>query len=207
MTVADGGRKHGATRVSLLDAGLKLFSEKGFDGTSVMEIEAAVGLKPGNGSFYRHFKTKEDLMEAVVHREIEKVRAWRAGEIVSAKGGVSRESLKNGLLQSLEGMEAIKDLMKLLAREYGQGRFPELMAQLKALLLDEGLEAFRKEYRDAIKTGVLRELDPRTLSSIVISALVGYHLSNMYFGAEPGGVSRETFASGLVELMMNKGSE
>lgn len=203
MTTAEVSRKHGVTRASLLDVGLKLFSDKGFDGTSVMEIEAAVGLKPGNGSFYRHFKSKEDLMEAVVHREIEKVRAWRAGEIVSGQDQ-GRAKFKREFLESLDGMEAIKDLINLLAREYGQGRFPGLMEQLKALLLDEGLEVFREEYREAINSGVLRDLDPRILSSIMISALVGYHLSRMYFGGGPGGVSRQEFADGLVELIVNK---
>lgn len=200
-------RKHGVTRDSLLDAGLKLFSEKGFDGTSVMEIEAAVGLKPGNGSFYRHFKSKEELMELVVHREIENVRRWRTLMIASVEEGEGREKLKRGFVQSLEGMETIKDLMNVLAREYGQGRFPKLMTQLKALLMDEGVEAFRKEYREAIKKGVLRDMDARILSSIMMSSLVGYHLANMYFGSELGGVNRQEFTDGLVDLIISKESK
>jgi AcrR family transcriptional regulator len=197
-------RKHGVTRDSLLDAGLKLFSEKGFDGTSVTDIEAAVGLKPGNGSFYRHFKSRESLMEEVVKREIENVRRWRTSTRLAEEAGEGQEKLKRGFLQSLEGMEAIKDLINLLAREYGQGRFPGLMAQLKALLLDEGLEAFREEYREDIKNGVLRDLDPRVLSSVVMSSLVGYHLANMYFGTELGGVKRQDFTDGLANLIMSK---
>src|SRR5690606_29197695 len=69
--------KHGSTRDSLIDAGLTLFAEKGFDGTSVKDLEAAVGLSPGRGSFYRHFESKEALMEAVIRREADRLRAIR----------------------------------------------------------------------------------------------------------------------------------
>ncbi|MCB1615382.1 MAG: TetR/AcrR family transcriptional regulator [Pseudomonadales bacterium] len=204
MTELAVSRKHGETRDKLLDAGLRLFSEKGFEGTSVMHIEAAVGLKPGNGSFYRHFKSKEALMEAVVRREIERVRSWRIAAAGFSTGERGREKYRQEFLQSLEAMEAIKDLINLLAREYGQGRFPELMAELRALLLDEGVSVFREEYRASMKQGVLREMDARILSSIMMSSLVGYHLANMYFGCEPGGVNREEFTEGLVELMMKQ---
>lgn len=204
MTELAVSRKHGETRDKLLDAGLQLFSEKGFDGTSVMDIEAAVGLKPGNGSFYRHFKSKEDLMEQVVHREIESVRHWRNEMIVPDEDDMDMEKIRRTFVESLESMEAIKDLINLLAREYGQGRFPELMANLKALLMDDGIEAFREDYRAAIKKGVLLDMDPRILSSILMSSLVGYHLANMYFGSELGGVNRQEFTDGLVELIANK---
>jgi AcrR family transcriptional regulator len=205
MAGIETSRKHGVTRDGLLDAGLKLFSEKGFDGTSVKEIEAAVGLTPGSGSFYRHFKSKEHLMEEVVHREIEQVRRWRASTMVPEEKRQTRETLRNGFFQSLEAMAAIKDLINVLAREYGQGRFPELMAQLKALLLDEALEVYREEYSQDIQRGVLRDMDPGVLSSILMSSLVGYHLSSMYFGSGPGGVNRQDFADGLAGLIMRDG--
>lgn len=143
-------------------------------------------------------------MEAVVRREIERVRSWRIAAAGFSTGERGREKYRQEFLQSLEAMEAIKDLINLLAREYGQGRFPELMAELRALLLDEGVSVFREEYRASMKQGVLREMDARILSSIMMSSLVGYHLANMYFGCEPGGVNREEFTEGLVELMMKQ---
>ncbi|HEX9186802.1 MAG TPA: TetR/AcrR family transcriptional regulator [Vicinamibacteria bacterium] len=49
------------TRRRLLDAGLRLFAEKGFRGTSVGDIEKAAGLVPRAGAFYRHFPSKAAL--------------------------------------------------------------------------------------------------------------------------------------------------
>ncbi len=54
-------RAHGKTRQALLSAGLTLFSERGFDGVAIRDVEEAVGLKPATGSFYRHFSDKEEL--------------------------------------------------------------------------------------------------------------------------------------------------
>ena len=59
------------TREKLLDAGAKLFAEKGYDSTSIGEIEQAVGLTPRAGGFYRHFKSKEALLVAIADARFE----------------------------------------------------------------------------------------------------------------------------------------
>ena len=52
-----------STRDKLLHAALELFSEKGFDSTSVDEIAESVGM---SGSIiYKYFKGKEDLFQAI----------------------------------------------------------------------------------------------------------------------------------------------
>jgi hypothetical protein len=58
-----------------------------------------------------------------------------------------------------------------------------------------------------MQSGVLRDLDPSVLSSILMSSLVGYHLANMYFGSGLGAVGRQEFADGLAKLIMREGSE
>ena len=60
-----------STSEKLLDAGAKLFAEKGYDSTSIGEIEAAVGLTPRAGGFYRHFKSKEALLVAIADARFE----------------------------------------------------------------------------------------------------------------------------------------
>ncbi|THK34537.1 TetR/AcrR family transcriptional regulator [Ensifer sp. MPMI2T] len=57
-----------------------LFYEGGFDATSFADIAAAVGISRGN--FYHHFKTKDDILDAVIGRRMERTRAmleaWKA---------------------------------------------------------------------------------------------------------------------------------
>jgi len=195
-------KKRGVTRESLLDAGLELFSEKGFDGTSIKDVEAAVGLTPGSGSFYRHFKSKEVLLEAVVHREVEKVRQMRdlQQRAVGGSLGDRRAELIMELRLSLMGLNEIKSLINLLGREYG--RFPDLMQQLRELLVDESLDFSSEDFEEDMKKGVVRGDDPQALSSVVLSAMVGYHLASTYFDATPGNVESERFIETLVDLML-----
>lgn len=51
----------------ILDAAAVLFAEKGFDHTSTTDILTAVGI--AKGTLYHHFKSKEDIMDALIERQ------------------------------------------------------------------------------------------------------------------------------------------
>ena len=195
-------RKHGATRDSILDAGLKLFSERGFEGVSVKDLEAEVGLTPGRGSFYRHFESKEALLAEVVHREVEKVRTMRdlQQRAISGSLGDRRAELIVQYRLALIGLEQIKALMNLLAREYG--RFPELMKELSDLLVEESLALHTKDLQRDIANRQIQADDAEALAAIVQSALVGYHLSKTFFGNAPYGIENDRFVKALANLLL-----
>ncbi|WP_145037323.1 TetR/AcrR family transcriptional regulator [Paenibacillus sp. Y412MC10] len=50
----------------ILDAADTLFGQKGFDGTSTNDILEKVGI--ARGTLYHHFKSKEDIMDALIDR-------------------------------------------------------------------------------------------------------------------------------------------
>lgn len=62
-----------ATRQQIVAAADRLFYEQGFEATSFAAIAAEVGLSRGN--FYYHFKTKDDILGAVIARRIAKTQA------------------------------------------------------------------------------------------------------------------------------------
>ncbi|URN95485.1 MAG: TetR/AcrR family transcriptional regulator [Candidatus Pristimantibacillus lignocellulolyticus] len=53
-------------RNEIIDAADELFGQKGFDGTSTNDIIEKVGI--ARGTLYHHFKSKEDLMDALIER-------------------------------------------------------------------------------------------------------------------------------------------
>ncbi len=53
-----------STKEKILDAALSLFAENGYDGTSVEQIARIVGIKAP--SLYKHYKGKEDILNALV---------------------------------------------------------------------------------------------------------------------------------------------
>lgn len=52
------------TKNRILEAALTLFAENGYDGTSVEQIAKSVGIKAP--SLYKHFKGKEDILNALI---------------------------------------------------------------------------------------------------------------------------------------------
>lgn len=62
-----------ATRDRIVEAADQLFYEQGFEHTSFAQIADAVGISRGN--FYYHFKTKNDILAAVIELRITRTRA------------------------------------------------------------------------------------------------------------------------------------
>ncbi|EPC01510.1 hypothetical protein L861_16700 [Litchfieldella anticariensis FP35 = DSM 16096] len=56
------------TRDRIIDAADQLFYEQGFEHTSFSKISESVGISRGN--FYYHFKTKDDILDAVINHRI-----------------------------------------------------------------------------------------------------------------------------------------
>ena len=56
------------TRADIVDCAQQLFYEHGYDGTSFSDIVAASGLVRGN--IYHYFKTKDDILKAVVEQHL-----------------------------------------------------------------------------------------------------------------------------------------
>ena len=53
-----------STKEKIMDAALTLFAENGYDGTSVEQIANIVGIKAP--SLYKHYKGKEDILNALI---------------------------------------------------------------------------------------------------------------------------------------------
>ncbi|MFN3514428.1 MAG: TetR/AcrR family transcriptional regulator [Phenylobacterium sp.] len=69
------------TRQQIVDVADRLFYEQGFEATSFADIAREVGLSRGN--FYYHFKTKDQILAAVIAQRMANTRAmleaWEQG--------------------------------------------------------------------------------------------------------------------------------
>lgn len=68
------------TRTQIIDVADTLFYERGFETTSFADIADGVGISRGN--FYHHFKSKDQILDAVIDQRIARTRSmlesWRA---------------------------------------------------------------------------------------------------------------------------------
>lgn len=62
-----------ATRQQIVDAADQLFYERGYEATAFADIAAAVGISRGN--FYYHFRTKDEILAAVIALRLDRTRS------------------------------------------------------------------------------------------------------------------------------------
>lgn len=67
----------GSTRDQIVSEALRLFSERGYGNTSVSDIQAARGLSEGSGALYKHFASKEEVLDAAIERELVRLEGLR----------------------------------------------------------------------------------------------------------------------------------
>jgi AcrR family transcriptional regulator len=189
------------TRDRILDVAWGLFVGQGFAGTTVIQIEAAANLSPGSGSFYRHFRSKQDVLRAVVDREVERIDADRQlGPEPEETGGDVRAALAEELRLRLENLRRAQPLMLLVARE--QEHLGASAGNLGELLVARNLKLRAERLASWMATGAIPARDPEALAAVVLHALVGYHLSQSFFGRSPGGLAADAIVATLVDLVV-----
>jgi AcrR family transcriptional regulator len=76
----------------ILDVSLKLFLEKGFEQTTVLDIVDNLGGLT-RGAFYHHFKSKEEVLEAIFENEYAKSNPFKRAKQADAANGLERLKL------------------------------------------------------------------------------------------------------------------
>src|SRR3954454_10601379 len=154
------------TKQRLLAESGPLFAEKGFRETTVGEIEAAAGLEPRRGALYRHFASKEALLEAALEQHLQGVADAGAAVEELPVGDVRAEALMMGrwLLAELDRERAIVRIL-----EQDGDRLPELRDSFRRNLVDASYRAAadlsRRWLRNAPDT-----IDMEALSVILLGA-------------------------------------
>jgi AcrR family transcriptional regulator len=70
------------TRAAIVEAATPLLYERGLDGVGVAELCTRLGVS--KETLYRHFGTKDGLVQAVLEARSERVHAWMAAAVAAA---------------------------------------------------------------------------------------------------------------------------
>jgi AcrR family transcriptional regulator len=185
VSEAKAGRKPRAdaerNRERLLEAAKAGFAETGPD-ISLDEIARRAGV--GIGTLYRHFPTREALIEAVYRREVEQI-ADAATELLAARP--AGEALHEWMRQAVAYIGAKKVIVAALGPMTTVG--PDLAAASGTKIVD----AMSMLVERAVASGDIRA-DVAPLD--MLRAMAGF----AYGAAEPGW---ETSALKLVDILMD----
>jgi AcrR family transcriptional regulator len=123
---------YSAKQVQLLDTAERLFSEKGFDGTSVRDIAEEAGINTAMISYY--FGSKEKLMEAIFEQRSLNVRE-KIDELLEDQGMGPLEKMYSLLDEYVEKIVKGKQFHRILLCEQVINKNPviiEMVGKIKA---------------------------------------------------------------------------
>src|SRR6266487_2879619 len=152
-----------ATREALIEAGLKLFTERGYADVGTEEIVARA--KVTRGALYHHFEDKRDLFRAV----FERVEADLMERIGAKMGGATDpwELMITGMRSFLDACEepAVKQISLTDA--------PAVLGWKEWREIDNrhGLGLTRAALEGAVAAGVLRPIAVEPMAHLFVAAL------------------------------------
>ena len=117
-TLGTAAPPHEDTRARVLQAALELFAEQGFAATSTRELSERLGFT--KAALYYYFKTKDDLLAALIQPAIEQLTALITQTPVRASAAARREVLAAYLDLNASHV----DLLRVLTQDPSVARRP-----------------------------------------------------------------------------------
>jgi AcrR family transcriptional regulator len=194
------------TREKLIDAAIELFSSKGYEGTSVADIQLTCGLTAGSGALYKHFPSKHALLEEVLRRHLEDAASTR--DVVVAE-------MLDGVDGSAHGLEAVLRLGAQLVWQSMERNRAVIRVTIRDLepypdLLDEVWDgAFKDIYRQAsrmielvLASGNIVVADPEATAAVLLASLTYFPILHGLIGRTPGDLDAERFLDAWIDHAM-----
>lgn len=148
---------------------MRLFSERGFRGTSVIQIENAAGLAAGAGGIYHYFRSKEELLTAGIDRRLSRLSTLR--ELRRLLTGLAdlRSELTIMARYTLAELDRERELLQILATEARSK--PEVVREAAAELIDASFPDFARWVRER-SGGTMPAERARAISAVGLGALL-----------------------------------
>jgi len=161
-TVTDEDRNR---RADLVRVSARLFREKGFDGTTVRDIADAVGMR--SGSPFYHFKTKQDILAAVMEEGL--VAGLNDTERIVGSDLAPRDKFRALVRSHLETVLAEgHDFIPVLLYEW-RSLSPDLQARI-ITLKDKYDERWQQVLADLKQAGLIKS-DSKVVRLLMFGAV------------------------------------
>ncbi|MDN6320417.1 MAG: TetR/AcrR family transcriptional regulator [Marinobacter sp.] len=181
-----------SARGRLLREAAGLFRDKGYERTTVRDLAAAVGIQ--SGSLFHHFRTKEDILKAVMVETIRLNTAVMRAAMNAA--GSNREKLKalvRAELESINGQTG--EAMAVLVFEW---RSLSEASQADVLTLRDIYEALWMTALNALKEDGALTADPFIVRRMLAGAL---SWTVTWYRPERGGLTLEGLTDQVIAML------
>lgn len=161
------------TRERILEAALKLFSEKGYLGATTKEIAMASGIS--EVTLFRHFQTKENLFISVLEHYsfLPKLKELSKDLLVMPL----EEALKTLAKAFLQTLKSRRDLIRIMLAELP--RYPEIVKESYQKTIEKIIQEISQYFEKLQRE---RKIKSSISSNLLARAFLGLFFS--YFHAE-----------------------
>lgn len=188
------------TRERLLSEAMRLFGEQGYQGTSVAQIEEAAGLAPGSGALYHHFRSKEEVLEAGIDRQLDRRRAMRDIRVLFAGLGDLRSELTMMGRFMFSVLDDETELLQIASRVP-----PELGKRLNTAYaaLFEGMYADLADWvRDWVPD--IAKADARAIATVAVNALLGKRATRTFYRPSKTDLTDEAYLGEWTAMLTDR---
>jgi AcrR family transcriptional regulator len=187
-------------RQQILEVAIRLFSQKGFRGTTTKEIALAAGVN--EAIIFRHFATKHDLYSAILDQKV------HSAEIQALEAAVERAMAEKDdrrvfaelAFHILEKHERDDTFMRLLLYSALEGH--ELAAMFFRNQVTNYYRQLASYIRERINDGVFRRVDPMTAVRAFLGMVINHSQINKFYGRDLLNITNRQAADRFTDLFL-----
>lgn len=201
---ANGARMTGEDRrLQILRVAMRLFSQRGFRGTTTKEIALAAGVS--EAMVFRHFATKEELYSAIldhkacVHESMDPLQV--VAEAIAAKD--DRAVFEGLALDALNQHDCDPEFHRLLLHSALEEH--ELAQMFWEKFVKRVYRTLRGYIRERQREGAIREVEPLVMVRAFIGMIIHHSLNNNLWDRKQQllKISNEAAAREFTEILLN----
>jgi AcrR family transcriptional regulator len=185
-------------RERIIREAMRLFSQKGYERTSVADIQAAAGLAPGSGALYKHFASKEEVLRAGLQPYI--AEAQRARSQLHAVKIAPAEALSAMAHQTLDILATRQNELRIFWRDLEQ--FPKIQVKVRREIMQDSYRALSDWLRDRAVQGEIRRHDSDAVAAVLLGSLTMFKVFEALWGEKTIPVNDQRFHRAWCDLML-----
>jgi len=181
----------------ILEVSLKLFIEKGFEQTTVLDIVENLGGLT-RGAFYHHFKTKEDVLSAILKEKYNEYNAFEEIADDKSLNGLEKfqTAIKNALKHDLPDKKSSTESV-IAVPLLSNPRF--LVEHIKSN--HKNVETLSNIIKEGMQDGSIRKDNNKLLAELYLLLTNIWMLPSVFPATKSEFAAKGAFVSQLFELL------
>lgn len=150
------------TKRKIFETSMKLFSEKGYDATSIEEITSVVGV--AKGTLYYHFSSKEEIFNFLVEEGMKLLK--NSIEIKTSRCSNTIDKLKAVSLIQLKAISKYENILTIVMSQTWGNEPRNIFCREKVI---EYIDVIENIIKNGLKIGDIKEYNAGLLASEIFS--------------------------------------